>query len=85
MHTILLLLILFNGGVLDPNGGQARDRFVRVRALDNGDGRSVIDPIGRVRTQGDRGAGLDPDGAARTTAAGDHRCTIDPNGLCVDR
>ena len=72
MHTILLLLVLFNGGVLDPNGGRARVRGENgscidpdgrcVRALDNGDGRSIIDPIGRVRTQGDRGAGLDPNG-----------------------
>jgi hypothetical protein len=74
MHIILLLLVLFNGGVLDPNGGQARvrgdngscidpdGRCVRVRALDNGDGRAILDPIGRARTQGDRGAGLDPNG-----------------------
>ena len=65
MHLLFLLLfsiITNEGPFMDPNGGRAAVRGRHVRALDNGDGRSIIDPIGRASVQGDDGARIDPNG-----------------------
>ena len=78
MHFLLLLLFSVfadQGSGIDPDGGRAlvhSDTGVCidpngrcVHSLDNGDGRAIIDPIGRASAQGaggDKGLGVDPNG-----------------------
>jgi hypothetical protein len=74
MHALIFLLFFLTFSV---NG-------VRRDAVHSETG-PCIDPNGRCDRgfAGDSGGGMDPNGAPRTTAAGDHRCTIDPNGNCA--
>lgn len=85
MHVLVLLLfsiIVNEGPIIDPDGGRPHVRAQNgscpdpdgrcVHALDNGDGRSIIDPIGRarIRALGDSGGGMDPNGNNATAAPG---------------